>query len=180
MVVREKMGAVTNRRDIPIIRAGAALLGIRWVVRAPIWLFRARMGVVFGPRLLMLEHVGRVSGRARYVVLELVDHPAVDRYVVVSGFGEHAQWFRNVEANSRVRIYVASHKPVSAVACRLDADDSAGSLRRYAAAHPRAWAKLRPILEQTLGELIDERGTELPMIAIDLVGPGMGSSAFDR
>jgi hypothetical protein len=28
---------------------------VRWVVRAPVWLYRARLGFVFGPRLLMLD-----------------------------------------------------------------------------------------------------------------------------
>lgn len=43
-------------------RAAAALLRVRWFVRAPIWLFRARLGGLFGSRLLMLEHVGRSPG----------------------------------------------------------------------------------------------------------------------
>ena len=100
-----------------------------------------------GSRLLMLEHVGRTSGLKRYVVLEIVDHPVPDRYVVVSGFGDRAQWFRNVAANPRVRVYLGSRAPVSATAHRLDPDASAASLGCYADAHPRSWAKLRPVLE---------------------------------
>lgn len=121
----------------------------------------------------MLEHVGRSSGLKRYVVLEIVDHPAPSRYVVVSGFGEHAQWFRNVAVEPRVRVYVASRTPTAATAHRLDRDASAESLGRYADAHPRSWAKLRPVLEQTLGTRIDDTGTDLPMIAIDLASRGV-------
>lgn len=160
---------MTADRSDRIARAGAALLRVRWFVRAPIWLYRARLGVLFGARLLMLEHVGRKSGQRRYVVLEVVDHPAAGRYVVVSGFGVRAQWFRNVEATPQVRIYLASHKPARAIAHRLDANASAAALSRYAAARPRSWAKLRPVLEETLGARIDEHGTDLPMIAIELV-----------
>lgn len=174
------MDAVTARCSNSIVRAGAALLGVRWFVRAPIWLYRARLGVAFGSRLLMLEHVGRKSGQKRYVVLEIVDHPSADRYVVVSGFGDRSEWYRNLEVNPQVRIYLASHKPVSAIARRLDAGASAASLSRYAAAHPRSWAKLRPILEQTLGTRIGESGTELPMIAFDLRGRSTAPSAPDR
>jgi hypothetical protein len=54
----------------------ARLLGVRWFVRAPIWLFRARLGFLAGSRLIMLEHIGRTSGQRRYVVLEVVDHPS--------------------------------------------------------------------------------------------------------
>lgn len=156
-------------RKNPITRAGAALLRIRWFVRAPIWLYRARLGALFGARLLMLEHIGRKSGHPRYVVLEIVDHPGTGSYVVVSGFGSRAQWFRNLEVNPQVRVYLASHQPASAIAHHLDAGASAASLSRYAAAHPRSWAKLRPVLEETLGTRIDEYGTELPMVSLDLV-----------
>lgn len=140
-------------------------------MRAPIWLYRVGLGFVFGNRLLMLEHTGRTSGLRRYVVLEIVDHPAPDRYVVVSGFGDGAQWFRNVEANPQVHVRLGSRKPAPALAHRLDAEDSAAALGRYARAHPRSWAKLRPVLEQTLGTRIDEHGPDLPMIAFDLVAP---------
>jgi len=163
---------MTVGRRNPITWAGASLLRVRWFVRAPIWLYRARLGFVFGTRLLMLEHRGCSSGLRRYVVLEIVDRPAPDRYVVVSGFGGRAQWFRNVEANPQVRVHVGSRKPAPAIAHCLDADATAASLGRYAGAHPRSWAKLRPVLEETLGTRIDEHGTELPMIAIDLVAQG--------
>lgn len=151
-----------------VARAGAALLQVRWFVRAPIWLYRARLGGVFGSRLLMIEHTGRTSGRRRYVVLEIIDRPSPGCYVVVAGFGRRAQWFRNVEAHPQVRISLGSRAPAAAVARRLDPEAAAASLGRYADAHPRAWTKLRPVLEETLGTRIDERGTELPMIALDL------------
>ncbi len=159
----------TGRRP-SLARAGAALLRVRWFARAPIWLFRARLGAVFGSRLLMLEHVGRTSGQPRLVVLEVVDHPTPSRYVVVSGFGERAQWFRNVQTNPTVRVFVASRKPAPASAHQLDADTSSAALGRYAGAHPRAWARLRPVLEQTMGTHVDDHGTELTTVAIDLVG----------
>jgi hypothetical protein len=53
----------------------AGLLRVRWLVRAPIGLYRARVGFLFGSRLLMLEHLGRKSGARHYVVLEVVAHP---------------------------------------------------------------------------------------------------------
>lgn len=162
------LGQMADTRKNLITRCGAALLRVRWFVRAPIWLYRARLGFVFGARLLMLEHMGRTSGLRRYVVLEVVDHPAPGRYVVVSGFGDRAQWFRNVDANPQVRVYLGSRAPAAATTLRLDPDASTASLSRYAHAHPSSWAKLQPVLEETLGTHIDEHGTELPMIAIDL------------
>jgi deazaflavin-dependent oxidoreductase (nitroreductase family) len=162
------MDPASAQRKNPIARCGAALLRIRWFVRAPVWLYRSRLGFMFGTRLVMLETVGRTSGLRRYVVLEVVDHPAPSRYVVVSGFGDRAQWLRNIQANPQVRVYFGSRHPAVATAHRLDAAASTASLGRYANTHPRSWAKLRPVLEQTLGTRIGKHGTELPMIAIDL------------
>ena len=153
-----------------LTRWAARLLRVRWLVRAPTWLYRARLGFVFGWRLLMLEHLGRNSGRLRYVVLEVVDHPDSDTYVVVSGFGTRAQWFRNIEADDRVRVWVGARSAVRASARRLGAEEASAALGRYAEAHPRAWAALRPVLEDTLGTRIDADGAELPMVALELAG----------
>lgn len=162
-----KLACMGGERGNRLTRTGAALLRVRWFVRAPIWLYRARLGIIFGHRLLMLEHVGRRTARRRFVVLEVVDHPTPHRYVVVSGFGTRSQWFRNVEAHPLVRVYLASHPPELATAQRLDAAAGTAALERYAGAHPRAWAKLRPVLEDTLGTRIDEHSAP-PMIALDL------------
>ncbi|MGH3670992.1 MAG: nitroreductase family deazaflavin-dependent oxidoreductase, partial [Pseudonocardiaceae bacterium] len=102
-----------------IAKGGARLLGSRRLMRAPIWLYRAGLGFLFRSRMLMLEHIGRRSGARRYVVLEVFDHPTPDTYVVVSGFGTRAQWFRNVQANPHVRVSIAGHAPAHATARRL-------------------------------------------------------------
>src|ERR1051326_5078584 len=103
---------------VPSCIAGAAagLLRARWLVRAPVWLYRARLGVLVGPRFLMLEHTGRKSGTRRYVVLEVVEHPSPGTYLVVSGFGDRAQWFRNIRANPQVRVRTLSRRPAPATA----------------------------------------------------------------
>jgi deazaflavin-dependent oxidoreductase (nitroreductase family) len=163
------LGRMSGEKANRLARIGADLLRVRWFVRAPVWLYRARLGVIFGRRLLMLEHVGRNTGQRRFVVLEVVDHPAPDRYVVVSGFGTHAQWFRNVEANPHVRVYLASHAPAPATARRPDTAAATAALDRYAHAHPRAWGKLRPLLADTLGNRIEKHGTGLPIITLDVV-----------
>lgn len=155
-------GALTER----LAAAGARLLRTRPLVRAPILLFRARLGILFGGRLLMLEHRGRRSGLWRRVVLEVVDRPDPDTYVIVSGFGARAQWYRNVEADPEVRVWIGSARPAPATARHLEREETARALQRYAAAHPRSWSSLRPVLERTLGTAISAEGTELPMVAL--------------
>jgi len=154
-------------------RLADRLLRNRRLVRAPIWLYRARLGFLFGHRLLMLEHRGRKTGARRYVVLEVVDHPAPGEYVVASGFGKRAQWLRNVMHDPQVRVYLGSRAPAAATATLLDPEQAGAVLRRYAARHPRAWQRLKPVFEQTLGAPITEEGTSLPLVRLDIpTAPG--------
>lgn len=149
-------------------KTGARLLRSRHLVRAPIWIYRARAGALFGDRTLMLEHIGRKSGRPRYVVLEVVDRPTPESYVVPSGFGRKAQWFRNIEANPRVRVYLRSHKPALATARILDQAKIDRVLATYRTQHPRAWAQFKGVLEETLGAPIADTGAPLPMVELRL------------
>ncbi len=137
-------------------------------MRAPIWVYKARAGAVFGSRLLMLEHIGRRSGVHRYVVLEVVDHPTSDTYVVASGFGGNAQWFRNIQANPRVRVCVGSRAPKPARARVLSQQEADNTLGVYIGRHPHAWAALRRVLENTLERPISQTNTPLPMVEFRL------------
>lgn len=149
----------------------ARLLRTRRLVRAPIWIYKARAGAVFGSRLLMLEHVGRTSGQHRYVVLEVVDHPTPGVYVVASGFGEAAQWFRNVQVNPRVRVYLRSHPPAHATAQVLAPRDADRAIANNMRRHPGWWARFKPVLEATLGSPLSDTDTELPMVELRLDAP---------
>ncbi|HEY7276423.1 MAG TPA: nitroreductase family deazaflavin-dependent oxidoreductase [Trebonia sp.] len=149
----------------------ASLLRVRWVVRFPVVLYRARLGFLFGSRMLMLEHIGRKTGARRYAVLEVVDRPRPGTYVVVSGFGTRAQWFRNVRACPDVGVWVGPHGRAPATARLLTSDEVRTALASYADKHPRAWATLRPVFEETLGVPITDREASLPMVALDLGSP---------
>ncbi|OBH85592.1 nitroreductase family deazaflavin-dependent oxidoreductase [Mycobacterium scrofulaceum] len=142
------------------------LLRSRRLVRAPIWLFKARAGALFGSRMLMLEHTGRNSGARRYAVLEVVDHPAPATYVVASGFGRKAQWFRNIEAQPRVRVYAGSRAPRRGTARVMTQDEVDRTLAAYRSRHPRAWERMRPVLEGTLGAAITDTGAPLPLVEL--------------
>jgi deazaflavin-dependent oxidoreductase (nitroreductase family) len=147
---------------------GARLLRSRRLVRAPTWIYKARLGALFGSRILMLEHIGRKSGAPRYAVLEVLDHPAPDVYVIASGFGRKAQWFRNIQANPRVRVYAGSHAPRRATARVLGQHEADRTLAAYRDRHPRVWERFRPVLEATLGEPITDTDTPLPLVELRL------------
>jgi deazaflavin-dependent oxidoreductase (nitroreductase family) len=130
---------------------GARIMSSRPLMRAPIWIYKARAGAVLGSRVLMLEHVGRKSGARRYVVLDVVDHPTPDTYLIASGFGEKAQWFRNIQADPRVRVFAGSRAPASATARVLTQPEADRALQTYISRRPRAWERFKPVLEKTLG-----------------------------
>ncbi|TWP38056.1 nitroreductase family deazaflavin-dependent oxidoreductase [Leekyejoonella antrihumi] len=136
-------------------------------MRAPIHLYRAGLGRLFGARMLMLEHVGRTSGAPRYVVLEVFGHPTPDVYLVVSGFGTRSQWFRNLRANPSARVWVGGRRALPATAERLDDSAASAALTAYIAQHPKAWDKLKTVVEDTLGHPI-EGGSDLPVVALRL------------
>ena len=149
-----------------LARTGARVLRSRRLMRAPVRIYQARAGALFGSRILMLEHIGRKSGASRYAVLEVVDHSTADVYVVASGFGRKAQWFRNIEANPRVRVYVGSHAPRRATARVLDKAEADRTLAAYRDRHPRAWERFRPVLENTLGAPITDTDSPLPIVEL--------------
>jgi deazaflavin-dependent oxidoreductase (nitroreductase family) len=142
----------------------ARLLQNRTLVRAPIWLYRARLGFLMGHRMLLLEHIGRKTGARRYAVLEVVERPVRDEYVIVSGFGERSQWYRNVRADPHVRVSVGFRRGASAFAAPLARDSAKAALARYAERYPRAWKHIEPTLEaaQQTPEL------DLPMLTLKL------------
>lgn len=107
----------------------------RWLARAPIPVFRAGFGWVFAGVLVMVEHRGRRSGLPRYVVLEtVVTEPGT--VVVPSGYGSRSQWFRNVLADPRVRLWRGRTAGVRALAHVLPAAEAHELLERYRSAHP--------------------------------------------
>lgn len=164
---RRSLSEVTS--DL-IARGGAHVLRTRWLMRAPIWAYRAHLGFVFGSRILMVEHLGRKSGTWHHVVLEVFGHPTPDTYIVASGFGEHAQWYRNVLADPRVRVWVGRHGPRRALAHRLDQTEADAALADYVARHTRAWGTFKSVIENTLGTTIRDHDTALPLIALTFTG----------
>jgi deazaflavin-dependent oxidoreductase (nitroreductase family) len=136
-------------------------------VRAPIGLYKAGLGSLFGQRMLMLEHIGRTSGTRRYVVLEVFGHPSTDSYLVVSGFGDKSQWYRNLQSNPSARIWMRGRRAVPVQAERLSDHAADVALDDYVERHPKAWRKLKSVVENSLGRPI-ERGSDLDVMALRL------------
>ncbi len=109
----------------------------RHLARAPILLYRVGLGGLLGRRFVMVEHVGRRTGRVRRTVLEVIRHD--DRSVdTAAAWGRRSDWFRNVVAHPRVRVSTGRLRRVPATAEVLDPAAAGEVFARYAADHPRA------------------------------------------
>jgi deazaflavin-dependent oxidoreductase (nitroreductase family) len=134
-------------------------------------LYRHNLGWVLGHRFLLLVHVGRRSGRRYETVVEVVKWTPDGEVVVLSGWGESADWYRNAVAQPSVEIvlgrrrFTASHRV-------LPTDEAAAILADYE--RRNRW--LRPVVHWVLGRLVgwsyggsaEERvrlASQLPMIA---------------
>jgi deazaflavin-dependent oxidoreductase (nitroreductase family) len=118
----------------------------RQLFRLPIRMFQLRLGWLLGPRFLLVNHVGRVSGTRRQVVLEVVERDlATASYVVPSGYAGRADWYRNVCAHPEVTIQTG-RRAMSATARTLTADEGGELLIAYARRNPRLTAKLMRLL----------------------------------
>lgn len=145
--------------------AMAWILQTRWAARAPIRLFQLGIGGLLGPRILLLEHRGRTSGRSRYVCLEAVERPRPTEVLIASGFGEGSQWYRNLRADARCFVSIGARRRVPARAVFLSPGEADLALQRYQDAHPRAWETLGGAIEHATGSPVQG----LPMVRLQLL-----------
>lgn len=78
---------------------------LRLLFRLPIYLYRLNLGWLVGHRGLLLVHRGRKSGRIYQTVLEVILYdPETRESVVLSGWGEKADWYRNIKASPALEV----------------------------------------------------------------------------
>ena len=140
------------------------LRAIPW--RVPIWFYRIRLGRLFGHRALMLTHTGRISGKPRQAVLEVIRYHKSIHYVA-SGFGEKSDWFRNIKSNPEVTIHTAG-KVIPAKAKILSKDEASEVFSIYVEKHPNAIKNLAKLVGYKIGDSRNEHLEflrQIPVIA---------------
>lgn len=79
------------------------------VLHAPSFLYRARLGFVFGKRFLMIEHRGRSSGHLYRTVVEVAGrHPEQREWIVAAGRGPRSDWYLNLIAGGLEAVWLGS------------------------------------------------------------------------
>lgn len=118
----------------------------RLLFRAPIALYRARLGWLLGSRFLLLHHIGRKSGLPRQAVLEVAGYNKVaDTFTVASGFGPKSQWYQNLRAQPQVMIQVGRRRLLT-TAVLLSPQASGERMVAYAHHHPTAAQNLMQLI----------------------------------
>lgn len=142
------------------------------ILHAPVWLFRARLGFLLGMRIVMLEHRGRRTGKLRQTPLEVV-HRDGNTFILCSGTGPKADWYRNIRAAPASALWVGSRR--HAVEQRfLDDSEAATTFARYEQAHPKAAARLTGLMgvsHDGTHESRMEMVAKIPMVEMRLRSP---------
>ncbi|HEY7815234.1 MAG TPA: nitroreductase family deazaflavin-dependent oxidoreductase [Nakamurella sp.] len=144
----------------------------RWFFRAPVWVYRARLGFLFGNRMLYLVTRGRRTGQPREAVLEATRHNSLAGLVIViSGWGDRADWFRNLQAGRAVEIRIGGRRIPSPQHRLLDTDQIALVLEQYARDRPWSWrsfAKSMGLSPTPTRPQLDEAASRLRAVAFGL------------
>lgn len=129
----------------------------KWILKVPGWLFRARLGFLFGDRFLLITHVGRVSGKTYHTPLEVVVHDTeTGEYIVCSGTGPRAHWYRNISATPVTSVQVRNR--VWPPEQRMLTDEEAGArFAEYERAHPKTAARLLDSMGQSYDGTDEDR-----------------------
>lgn len=134
-------------------------------MRAPIALYRIRLGGVFGGRFVLLEHRGRKSGLVRQTVLEVLESNEDDSLVIASGLGEASQWCKNISADPDVW-FTRGRTKIHALAERLNHEQALEVFERYRVSHARAANMIGRKIGVSLVDDLDSAAEKLPLFRL--------------
>jgi deazaflavin-dependent oxidoreductase (nitroreductase family) len=93
-----------------------------------------------------------------------VTRPGPERVVIVSGFGQRAEWYRNLQADPACFVSIGRLRRIPAHARFMTSSEASAALDHYQRVHPRAWDRLRQAIEKAAGYPVDQ----LPMVELHL------------
>jgi deazaflavin-dependent oxidoreductase (nitroreductase family) len=134
--------------------------------RLPIWIYRLRLGWLLGHRALLLTHKGRLSGKTRTAMLEVIKYEEdTNTHYVASGFGEKSDWYQNIVKTPQVTIQVGN-KRFAALADRLSTDQAIEIFLDYRERHPKAIKNLANLIGYDIGETEEQELAFLRLIPV--------------
>jgi deazaflavin-dependent oxidoreductase (nitroreductase family) len=161
-VTCEKRSAMTGiSADAIRLPKGLLLLGYR----LPVWFYRMGLGFLMGKRFVYFEHTGRKSGLLRRTVVEVVRFDKKgDYYVIVSGYGKKADWYKNVMKTPEIKAQVGGRR-FDGMLARLPESEALGEFKDYARRYPNALKYLGRFMGLNI------KGTEEDLVQLSRVLP---------
>lgn len=142
----------------------------KFLFRVPLLLYRMGLGGLLGKRFVLLNHIGRKSGKPRQSVLEVVNHDkTTDTYYIASGFGKKSDWYLNIMAHPQVDIQVGWRK-MAVTAVPLTPDESGQAMVDYARRYPVAAKNLGKLIGYDVSTEAEYRAVghdSIPFIALE-------------
>ena len=134
--------------------------------RLPLVVYRVRLGRLLGMRFLRLGHTGRVAGRLRHTVLEVVAELDGDP-VVVAAFAPRCDWYRNLLADPATSV---AWGRVSGTATTriLEEEAAAEVLADYVRRRPRSARNIDRLLGLDLVDDPRAAAEVLPVVRLTL------------
>jgi deazaflavin-dependent oxidoreductase (nitroreductase family) len=154
--------------------------GLRRIMfRVPILVFRARLGWLFGHRLVLINHQGRKTGRQRQVVVEVAARDrATGAVTVASGYGSRSDWFRNLLVGPDTTIEVGTRR-LAVRAVPLSPEEGGEVMVDYARRHRLSATVLASYVRFDVDGGSDDGyralGREIPFVRFEPVPAGAGA-----
>ncbi len=146
------------------------------LLHLPVHLYRMRLGFLLGDRFVLITHRGRKTGQDHQTTVEVVEHDEqTHEYIVCSGTGPDADWYRNLAARpaSAIQVRNRSWVPTQRV---LDDEEAARRFAAYETRHPgtarRLLAAMGNSYDGTDEGRLDMMGS-MPMVAFSDSGPAV-------
>lgn len=115
----------------------------------PRYLYRWRLGWLFGHKCLMITHIGRKSGRTRHTVLEVVRYDRATREcIVMSGYGTQSDWYRNIQLRPALEVQTGLQR-YTPQQRMLSGEETHTILSEYQRKHPAAFREFMHIIGYT-------------------------------
>ena len=84
---------------------------LRILFRIPVYFYRVGLGGLFGKRFALINHIGRKTGAHYQTVVEIVEHEQETKNViVVAGYGEQTQWYKNLKNQPTTTIQIGNRQ----------------------------------------------------------------------
>ena len=110
---------------------------------SPTWLYRWHLGFLFGRRFLMIEHRGRKSQKLYRTVVEVAGRNLdKSEWIVTSGTGPKADWYRNLKVGGADAVWIGSSRHAGPPVRFLEAEEAGPTFAEYEKGHPKAAVKL--------------------------------------